>query len=169
MTPTTGPPPLVGLVAALVVLIGGVAAAFSKDDTTPARTGPAITSSTLPRLASSTTVTPSIATTLPATTLPAATTTVRPAVPSPEAAANGLWATYSSNNRTAASRFASEAVVDALFANEYSGEDGTFGGCRKRSNETFDCDYSQPSAQYTMTAQADANHSFKIVIISIVR
>jgi hypothetical protein len=106
-------------------------------------------------------------TTLPPTAL-ATTTTVRPAVPTPEAAANGLWAAYTAGDRSAANRFASPPVADALFSEPFSGEDGTFQGCPKRPPEAiFDCEYQQLSVHYTMTAQADSAGSFKIVQISI--
>jgi hypothetical protein len=169
MTPPSGPSPLLGLVAALAVLIAGIAAAATRDESTSARTAPGIVASTRP-LPSSTSTTTSAPrptfSTLPPTAL-STTTTVRPAVPTPEAAANGLWAAYTNGDRGAANRFATPAVADALFATPFSGEDGTFQGCAPRQTETFDCEYLQPSTHYTMTAQADAAHSFKIVVISI--
>jgi hypothetical protein len=167
--PQGGPSPLLGLVAALAVLIAGIAAAATHDDKTAARTDPGIVSSTRPLLTTSTTTatTRSTFTTLPPTAL-STTTTVRPAVGTPEAAANGLWAAYTAGDRAAANRFASKAVADALFASPYSGEEGTFQGCVKRqAPTTFDCEYVQPSTRYTMTAEADSAHSFKIVVISI--
>ena len=89
-------------------------------------------------------------------------------MPSPEAAANGLWAAYTAGNRTAAARFASAPVVEALFSTPFSGDGGTFEGCQKRQQPTvFDCEYQQPSTQYAMTAEADAAASFKIVVITI--
>ncbi|MEY2452045.1 MAG: hypothetical protein QOD92_1619 [Acidimicrobiaceae bacterium] len=170
MTQPSGPSPLLGLVAALAVLIAGIAAAATRDDTTSARTAPGIVASTQPLPAStstSTSTTRSTFTTLPPTAL-STTTTVRPAVPTPEAAANGLWAAYIGDNRSAASRFATKPVADALFATPYSGDEGTFQGCVKRQTETtFDCEYLQPATRYTMTAEADAAHSFTIVVISI--
>ena len=169
----SGPPPLLGLAAALVVLVGGIAAALARDDTTSTRTSPGIVASTqpLPAPSSSTTTraTFTTLTTLPTTPLSTTTTTARPAVPTPEAAANGLWAAYSGGNRSAAARFASPPVVDALFSTPFSGEDGTFQSCQKRpSQNIFDCEYEQPSTQYTMTAEADAAGSFKIVVIQII-
>jgi hypothetical protein len=167
VTPTT-PRPVVGLVVAVVVLVAGVAAALTKGSTTSDRAGFAIASSTTVTPSSSSTVA-STGTTLTTTTPPAVSvsTTVRPAVPSPEAAANGLWAAYTANNATAAARFASQDVIDALFATPFSGEQGDFESCRPRGGEVFDCGYSQPSTHYTMTAQADASHSYKIVVIVI--
>jgi hypothetical protein len=158
------------LVAALIVLVAGIAAALTRDDTTSARTAPGIVSSTrpLPATSASTSTTRSTFTTLPSTTLPATSVTARPAVPTPEAAANGLWAAYSSGNRSAAARFASGAVVDALFSTPFSGDTGAFQGCMKRSTPgVFDCQYDQPSTHYAMTAEGDAAGSFKIVVITI--
>ncbi|MEY2446985.1 MAG: hypothetical protein QOH79_461, partial [Acidimicrobiaceae bacterium] len=61
-----------------------------------------------------------------------------------------------------------QPVADALFGTPFSGDDGTFQGCTRRQSQTiFDCRYEQPSAQYVMTAQADAANSFKIVEITI--
>ncbi|MEY2432148.1 MAG: hypothetical protein QOC92_1873, partial [Acidimicrobiaceae bacterium] len=85
-----------------------------------------------------------------------------------EAAANGLWAAYTSGNRSAAARFASPPVVEALFVTPFSGEAGTFQGCTKRpSQNIFDCQYDQPSAHYALTAEADTANSFTIVVITI--
>jgi hypothetical protein len=93
---------------------------------------------------------------------------VKPAVPTPEAAANGLWAAYTAGNKSAANRFATSAVIETLFSAPFSGEDGIFQGCPKRGSQPiFDCEYVQPSTHYTMTAQADAAGSFKIVQITI--
>ena len=170
----SGPPPLLGLATALVVLVAGIAAALTRDDTSSTRTSPGIVASTQPLPApsastSTTRATFTTLTTLPTTALSTTTTTVRPAVPTPEAAANGLWAAYSGGNRSAAARFASPPVVDALFSTPFSGEDGTFQSCQKRpSQNIFDCQYEQPSTQYTMTAEADAAGSFKIVVIQII-
>ena len=167
MTSGTGPPPLLGLVAALVVLVAGIAAALTRDDATSTRTSPGIVASTRPSPATSTSTTRTI-TTLPPTALSTTSTTVRPAVPTPEAAANGLWAAYTRDSRSAAARFASPPVVDLLFSTPFSGEDGTFQGCRKRpSQKVFDCQYEQPSTNYAMTAEADAAGSFKIVVLTI--
>ncbi|MEY2402945.1 MAG: hypothetical protein QOD38_496 [Acidimicrobiaceae bacterium] len=172
MTQASGPSPLLGLVAALAVLIAGIAAAVTRDDTTSTRTSPGIVSSTRPVLpvSTSTSIAPGTRTTF--TTIPpsvlSTTTTIRPAVPTPEAAANGLWAAYTAGNRAAADRFAGQPVADALFGTPFSGDDGTFQGCTRRQSQTiFDCRYEQPSAQYVMTAQADAANSFKIVEITI--
>jgi hypothetical protein len=166
-----GPPPLLGLVAALVVLIAGIAAASTRSDSTSTSTTPGIVSSSrppVPSTSTSTTAPRSTFNTLPATTLATTSTTVRPAVPTPEAAANGLWAAYKSSNRSAAARFASPAVIDALFATPFSGDDGTFQGCRERTTATvFDCTYQQTSTQYSMTAESDPAGSFKIVVITI--
>lgn len=173
MNSPAGPPPLLGLVAALVVLVGGIAAAFTRDESTSTRTSQGIVSSTRPSptTSSSAPTTPPTFSTLPTTSLPpiSTSTTVRPAVPTPEAAANGLWAAYTSSNQSAAARFGSPPVVELLFSTPYSGEDGTFQGCAKRdAGSIFDCQYEQPSAKYTMTAEADAAGSFKIVVIEIV-
>jgi hypothetical protein len=164
---------MIGLVAALVILVSGITAALTRDDSTNAATSPGVVSSTRPvSPGSSTSTTSSTFNTLPTTSLsPISTTstTVRPAVPTPEAAANGLWAAYASANRAAAGRFATTEVVEGLFANEYSGEEGTFQGCAKRDGgDGFDCRYEQASATYTMTAQPDAASSFKIVFIEVV-
>jgi hypothetical protein len=169
MNSASGPSPLLGLVAALAILIAGLAAALTRDDASSTRTAPGIVASTqpLPTTSSSTSTTRSTFTTLPPTAL-STSTTVRPSVPTPEAAANGLWAAYTTGNRNAATRFAGPRVADALFSRPYSGEEGTFHGCSKRSSQTtFDCQYLQTSARYDMTAKADDAASFKIVEITI--
>ena len=164
-----GPSPLLALGLALVVLVGGIAAALTRDDSTSARTAPGSGSTTRPSIATtaSTSTTAATFNTLPPTTLATTSTTVRPAVPTPEAAANGLWSAYSGENRSAAARFASPEVVDALFSTPFSGEEVTFQGCRKQGQTVFECGYQQTSAQYTMIAEADTAGSFKIVQITI--
>jgi hypothetical protein len=92
---------------------------------------------------------------------------VKPSVPNPESAANGLWAAYTASNPTAATRFANAEVIDLLFSTPFSGEDGAFQGCRQQSPGVFICNYLQSSAQYTMTAQSDPAGSFKIVELEI--
>ncbi|MEY2423742.1 MAG: hypothetical protein QOI95_3809 [Acidimicrobiaceae bacterium] len=169
MKAASGPSPVLGLVAALAILVAGIAAALTRDDTSSTRTAPGIVASTRPVPSTSlpTSTTRSTITTLPPTAL-STTTTVRPSVATPEAAANGLWAAYTSSNRSAAARFASPPVVDTLFSTPFSGEDGSFQGCAKRGSQTiFDCQYEQPSVHYVMTAQADDAASFKIVQIEI--
>ena len=171
MKSASGPSPLLGLVAALVVLVAGIATALTRDDSTSTRTSPGIVASTLPVPAtssSSTSTTRGTLTTLPTTAPSTTSTTVRPAVPTPEAAANGLWAAYSSDNRSAAARFGSPQVVEALFSTPFSGETGAFQGCKKRTTPgLFDCQYDQPSTHYALTAEADKAGSFKIVVITI--
>jgi hypothetical protein len=155
------------LVAALVVLVGGIAAAFTRDDTTATRTTPGIVSSTRPvPMTLETTTRPTLGT-LPPTPFSTTSTTVKPTVPNPESAANGLWAAYTAANRTAAARFASAEVIDLLFSTPFSGEDGAFQGCRPKTQGVFDCQYAQPSAHYTMTAQSDTAGSFTIVALEI--
>jgi len=155
------------LVAALAVLIAGIASAFARDSSTTTTTGPPLVPSTQPSLVTTSSAPRTTLGTVAATTVPATTTTVRPAVPTPEAAANGLWAAYTSANRSAANKFASKEVADALFSQPYSGEPGAFQGCRKQQQGVYDCGYTQPTTHYTMTAQADANSSYKIVALTI--
>lgn len=162
-----GPSPLLGLAAALAVLIAGVASALTYGASTAGVNRPPLVPSTHPSAPTTTTVPRTTATALATTTTLVTTTTVRAAVATPEAAANGLWAAYSSGNRTAATKFATKEVADALFAHPYSGEPGRFQGCRKQQQAVFDCQYTQPSTHYTMTAQADANSSYKIVALTI--
>ncbi|MEY2406934.1 MAG: hypothetical protein QOG39_1850, partial [Acidimicrobiaceae bacterium] len=147
---------MIGLVAALVVLVGGVAAALTREDTTATRTAPGIVSSTQPSPVTLASTTRSTLGTLPPTPFSTTSMTIKPAVPTPEASANGLWAAYTAANRTAAIRFANAEVIDLLFSTPFDGDDGTFQGCRQQRQGVFDCGYSQPSTQYTMTAQSDA-------------
>jgi hypothetical protein len=155
------------LLAALVVLVGGIAAALTRDNTMGARTAPGVASTSRPVPMTLASTTRPTLNTLPPTLSSTTSTTVKPAVPTPEAAANGLWAAYTAANRGAAARFASAEVIDLLFSTPFSGEEGTFQGCRQQSQGVFDCQYSQPSAHYTMTAQSDAEGSFKIVGLEI--
>jgi hypothetical protein len=164
---SSGPPPAPVLVAALVVLLVGVAAAVAHDDS-DSRSSPPLASSAY---ASSGSSSPGSSTTRtsPRSTAPTTTavvTSVRPAVPSPEAAANGLWAAYTATNRTAAQRFATDDVVRVLFEVEYSGEKGTFQGCRPQP-DGFACLYTQPSTQYAMTVRAGDSGSFEVVELTV--
>jgi len=155
--------PKAGLAGALAVLAAGIVAVATMDPSSSPTSRPIATTTTVAVTSSTMT---STATSVPAPP-PTTTLVVRAAVPTPEAAANGLWAAYSANNQTAAARFASPEVVDTLFASPFSGEDGQFESCRQKSSGIFDCGYSQPTRHYTMTAQADDNHNFQIVVIEI--
>jgi len=175
MKPPSGFSPLLGLIAALLLMIAGIAAALTHDDTTKTTTTSIDEVTTRPSLPRSPTgsgagaseAPTSTITTLPTTTTASTTTTtVKPAVPTPEAAANGLWAAYTTGDRSAALRFATREVVDALFSEPYSGEEGKFESCHKRSQSIFDCRYAQPSVEYTMTAVSDATGNFQIKVIS---
>jgi hypothetical protein len=190
MNKGAGPPPLLGLAAALVVLIAGIAAATTRDDSTTARTEQSIVASTRPLPASATsastatttlTTAPGTSThptfsTLPPSVLSTTSTTVRPDVPKPEAAANGLWSAYSIGDRDAAVRFASEDVVTALFDWGYSDDDRACeqsGRCGFRSctaepsQTTFTCVYEELSARYEMRADRADNGSYHIGYINI--
>lgn len=165
-----GPSPLVGLVAALAVLVAGIAAAAAHDDESSVRSdrsivGPTSTPSTI----STTTAAPAPTfNTLPPTsptTLPP--TTVRPANPTPEGAVNGLMAAYASGNRSAAARFASEPVIEALFAEADNGETGAFQGCTRIDDGLFNCRYEQATKHYVLTAEADRSGNFTVVVIEI--
>ena len=169
-----GPSPLLGLVAALAVLVAGIAAAAAHDDESSVRSdrsivGPTSTPSTV---ATTTTAAPvptgPTFNTLPPTsptTLPP--TTVRPANPTPEGAVNGLMAAYASGNRAAAARFASEPVVEALFAEADNGEAGAFQGCTQVGDGLFSCRYDQTTKHYVFTAEADRSGNFTVVVIEI--
>ena len=163
---SSGPPPAPVLVAAVVLLIAGVAAAIAHDDhraSTPPLSSAQPTSVTSSAPSTSTSNRTS-SSTAPTTTT--ATTSVRPAVGSPEAAANGLWAAYTASNRTAAQRFASDDVIRVLFEEPYDGEPGTFHSCRPEP-DGFECRYAQPSTQYLMTVRADPTGSFKVVELTV--
>ena len=164
---SSGPPPAPVLVAALAVLFLGVAAVVVHDDTHTRSTtplAPSANASSTDRSSGSSTARSSPRSTAPTTT--AVTTSVRPAVPSPEAAANGLWAAYTSANRTAAERFATDDVVRVLFEEAYNGEKGTFQSCRPQP-DGFACLYTQTSAQYAMTVKADEAGSFEVVELTV--
>ena len=164
---SSGPSPAPVLVAALVVLVGGIAALATHDDRpasapSSASSHPASTASSTGTSSATTTARPSST----ASTTSVVGTSVRPAVSSPEAAANGLWAAYTAANRTAAQRFATDDVIRVLFQVEYSGEQGTFQSCRPQP-DGFACRYTQPSTQYAMTVRADPSGSFKVVEITV--
>jgi hypothetical protein len=91
---------------------------------------------------------------------------VKPAVGSPEAAANGLWAAYAASNRAAAQRFATEDVVRVLFEEPFDGERGTFLGCRPVGG-VFDCRYAQPSTEYDLTVKLGAGGSYEVVELTV--
>ena len=166
---SSGPSPVAILVAALVVLLAGVAAVAVHDDKrSPSPSTPA--PSTVPPTTSSPTASESASTTAsvaPTTAPPtSAATTVRPPVTSPEAAVNGLWAAYAANNQVAAKRFASDDVIRVLFESPYNGEQGVFQGCR-RNADVFDCDYFQSSTRYAMTVKADAANGFIVIELAV--
>ena len=164
---SSGPPPAPVLVAALAVLLLGVAAAVAHDDTHTRSTHPPASSTNASSAgvsSGSSTTRTSPRSTSPTTT--AVTTSVRPAVPSPEAAANGLWAAYTSANRTAAERFATDDVVRVLFEVAYNGEKGTFQSCRPQP-DGFACLYTQPSTKYAMTVKVDEAGSFEVVELTV--
>ena len=163
---SSGPSPAPVFVAALLVLIGGIAALVVHDDGHSTGSAPARSSSTGSSSASSATTrtTRPPITTAPTTSFGA--TTVRPAVTSPEAAANGLWAAYTAANRTAAQRFATDDVIQVLFEEPYNGQTGTFQSCRPQS-DGFDCEYRQPSARYSMIVKVEDTGSFKVVELTV--
>jgi hypothetical protein len=158
-----GPPPLLGAGAALVVLAAGIVAAVVHDEGRASHAGKIVPTTLPPGIVASTETTVGT----PARDDTASPTTVRSPVPSPEAATNGLWASYTANNRDAAARFAVAEVIDVLFATPYTGEQGVFQGCHPLDDGTFDCEYRQRSTRYVMTAQADHAGTFKIVRIEI--
>jgi len=158
------------LVAATVVLLAGIVAVVVHDDarsqsrsTPPTSTLPLRTSTSTTSTGSTGSPTTSVTSTAPTTGVA---TTVRPPVTSPEAAVNGLWAAYTANNQVAAQRFASADVIRVLFESPYDGEQGTFQGCRPNV-DTFDCEYLQPSARYTMTVKTDPANGFVVVELTV--
>jgi hypothetical protein len=176
------------MAAALLVLVLGITAAVTHDDTSggsasvnrpvtfPTATtsgAPASTSTSMSR-STTTTTRPASSTTSTSTTLrgiPGTTTAssapVRATVASPEAAANGLIAAYRNDDRTLAERFASAEVVDVLFEQPYvQADDPGFQGCRPDSTD-FVCTYLQPTVRYDMTARGSSTGEFRIIAIDI--
>ena len=175
---------VVGLLA-LVVFGAGIAAAITYDDvdsSASSTTTTSSTSTTRPVTSSTTTSTTTTAlasTTSTTSTTPGSTsttttvkkatttTTAKPAVPTPEQAANGLYAAYRENDKAQAAKFATQPVIDTMFSVPYSPPDGTFQGCRP-DGDLFRCSYDQEKANSDMTAQRSATTgSFRIVVISI--
>ncbi|MEY2464073.1 MAG: hypothetical protein QOH64_2211 [Acidimicrobiaceae bacterium] len=169
---------LVAMVVALVVLLLGVAAVLTHDEPGSGRASTNRSVTTVPpttRAGPSATSAPSgtlstLPPTSPSTTrrgLPNTTVTVRAAVGSPEAAANGLILAYQSDDRSLAARFASPAVIDVLFQQLYvPADDPGFQGCRPDASD-FLCTYLQPSLRYDMTARGDSAGEFRIVAIDV--
>jgi len=167
--------PTITLVAALVVLVAGIAAALTHHDDgshdtigfTPTSV-PAFTTTTRAAIAPATL--PGL--TVPAVVPPSTTaTTVKPAVPDPESAARGLFEAYMNGDRTGAARFATPDVIQPLFATPYDGNAGTFQGCSARGS-SFVCHYTQDAtgATYEMIAEKQTTSgSFKVVEITITR
>lgn len=168
---------MVVLALAMVVLVGAILAALTRDDdhkrttTLPTPTTPPTVST--PR--STTTVRASTTSTLKdlpgagSTTTPLPPTTVEPAVPTPEQAATGLFAAYRAGDRDQAATFATEDVIAVLFAQPYAPPDGSFQGCRP-DGELYHCSYVQGSTSYDMTAQRHPDTgSFLIVVITVFR
>lgn len=176
MKAPSGFSPFMGLIAALLVLVAGTATALTRDDDNAASTSTSADAvSGLPVLPRSPSgsgegardVPTSTLTTLETTTTASTTTTtVRPVAPAPENAVNGLWSAYTLGDRGAASRFATREVIDALFSVPFSGDNGEYRGCVKRTQSIYDCKYSQASLDYAMVAMSDATGGFKIVQIS---
>ena len=175
MKAPSGFSPTLGLIAALLVVVAGIAAALTRDDTTTASTTITDVTSTSPVRSGSPTgpgagasaaPTSTFTTIETTTTASTTTTTVKPVNPAPENAVNGLWTSYTLGDRDAAARSATREVIDALFSVPYSGEEGTFKSCRKRSQSIYDCTLSQSSLDYAMVAMSDATGNFKIIQIS---
>ena len=162
---SSGPPPAPVFVVALAVLIGGIVAVAVHDDGPRTTTAP-VSSSAEPSTSTTSSTTRTTVASSRTTTTGVVTSTARPAVPSPEAAANGLWAAYTASNRTAAERFATEDVIRVLFEVPFNGEQGTFRSC-KPQDDGFDCAYTQPSAHYSMIVMADSTGSFKVVELTV--
>jgi hypothetical protein len=175
-------PRLLGLMLLSSIVVGaaGVIAAITYDDSSSSKgsaginttkTQPVIPPSTAAPSSGSTAPGASLGTLPPVlgtTTAPGATaTTTNGAVPTPEAAANGLWAAYTADDATAATRFATPAVVDTLFFRADDGEVGEFRGCEDQGNGVFHCRFQQVSETYDLTAQRDHSGSFKITVIVI--
>jgi hypothetical protein len=179
--------------AALLVLVLGIAAAVTHDDTSGGRApngrestdrsvttvppttgrGSTSTSTSRPRTtlppSSTTSTSPSTSSTvrgLPGTTT-ASSAPVRATVASPEAAANGLIAAYRNDDRNLAGRFATPEVVDVLFQQPYvQADDPGFQGCRPDGTD-FVCTYLQPTVRYDMSARGNSSGEFRIIGIDV--
>ena len=143
------------LVAAIVVLIGGIAAALVKDDPSSDKSTTGSTTTTRAATTSTTARTTTTGVTAP------------PAVATPEAAANGLFAAYRAGDQQQAARFATAEVVEVLFRVAFSGDEGTFQGCVP-DGQLFVCRLAQIGAAYTMTVQrAPGSGSFIVVGLDV--
>jgi hypothetical protein len=158
------------LVAAIVVLIGGIAAALVKDEPSSdkSRTGSTTTTRAATTSTAASTTSPSsipIGTSSTSTTGRTTTTgvTAPPAVATPEAAANGLFAAYRAGDQQQAARFATAEVVEVLFRVAFSGDEGTFQGCAP-DGQLFVCRVAQVGAAYTMTVQRTPGSGSFIVV-----
>jgi hypothetical protein len=158
-------PRLLGLMLLSSIVVGaaGVIAAITYDDSSSSKGSAGINTTKTQPVIPPSTAAPSSGSTAPGASL----NTTNGAVPTPEAAANGLWAAYTADDATAATRFATPAVVDTLFSQSYNGETGEFRGCAAQSNGSFVCHFQQVSDTYDLTAQRDQNGNFKITVIVI--
>ena len=145
----------------------GVTTSTSTSSTTTTRSA---TTSTGASVTSTTTAGPAASTSTSLRGIPGTTSTastVRPAVASPEAAANGLITAYRNGDRTQAERFATSGVVEVLFEKAYvPADDPGFQGCRPDGGD-FLCTYLQPTVRYDMTAHGDAAGEFRVIAIDI--
>jgi hypothetical protein len=159
--------------AALLVLVLGIAAAVTYDDGSDRVERrvllPTSTPSTTPATTTSTSTTSTTRPSTPTSTrgIPDTTVTVRASIASPEAAANGLIASYRNADRAQAQRFATQPVVDVLFQQPYvPADDPGFQGCDPMGGD-FLCTYLQPNIRYELTARRSDTGEFRIVDIHV--
>lgn len=122
---------------------------------------------------STTTPTPTTSATVPTTSGPVADTsapvTPTSALPAaagtPDEAAQGLYAAWKNDDRTAALRFATQAVVNDLFSRTYSGPDEKFIGCEP-DGDVFACTYLYEGGASTFRTTGNADSGYRVVEIA---
>jgi len=177
---------VVGFIIAVVVLVAGIAAALTHDDSPVERTSTGLTTSTTTTKSSSSSSGSSTSTTKPVSsttgssttlgTLPGSgtTTTTRPGATTTttapftnadaEKTANGLFSAYRTRDQQTASRYATPDVVNGLFAQPFF--EAKFGGC-SQDGELFSCRFADATsgATYDFTVQSDPQSGNPLVVI----
>jgi hypothetical protein len=108
------------MVLTLLLIVGcGSSAKTASTGTTTTTVGATTTSSTTTTTLATTTT----------TVAPTTTTTLGNGPANPEDAARGLYSAWSAGSRNAAAAFATQAVIDQVFANDGAGANWTFQMC----------------------------------------
>ena len=79
----------------------------------------------------------------------------------PAVAAQGLFDAWTRNDRVAAALYASQAAIDALFANPFSSPAPTFQGCNPSGAEVL-CSYTYEGGAISMSVTGSASAGYRV-------